>query len=202
MKALIIGGGIGGLSMALSLHAAGIEACVCESVAQIDALGLGINLQANAVRELIELGLGDALADTAIETSTLAYYNKHGQSIWSEPRGRAAGYAWPQYSIHRGELLMVLLNAARARLGAENVRSGHHFVSFEQSAGGVVAHFVDRVTARPLPPLNGDVLIGADGIQSTVRRQLYPDEAAPWRVAASNGAAPSRRRPISTAAAR
>lgn len=184
MKAIIVGGGIGGLATALSLHAVGIECCVCKSVRDIDALGLGINLQPNAVRELIELGLGEALAATAIETSTLAYYNKHGQLIWSEPRGRAAGYRWPQYSIHRGALLMILLEAARARIGAANVREGRHFVSFEQSAGGVVAHLMDRATGRPLPSERADVLIGADGIHSTVRRQLYPDEAEP--VASGN----------------
>ena len=179
MRALIIGGGIGGLTAALSLHAAGIEATVFESVAQIDPLGLGINLQPNAVRELIELGLGEGLAATAIETSTLAYYNKHGQRIWSEPRGLAAGYAWPQYSIHRGDLLMLLLEATRARLGADAVRSNHHFVSFEDSGHDVVAQFSDRRTGAGLPVQRGDVLIGADGIHSVVRRQLYPNEGAP-----------------------
>jgi 2-polyprenyl-6-methoxyphenol hydroxylase-like FAD-dependent oxidoreductase len=184
MKAIIVGGGIGGLAAALSLDAAGIECCVCESVRDIDALGLGINLQPNAVRELIELGLGETLAATAIETSTLAYYNKLGQPIWSEPRGRAAGYAWPQYSVHRGELLMLLLDAVRARIGAAKLREGQHCTGFDQSAGGVVAHLVDRATGRALPPERGDVLIGADGIHSTIRRQLYPNEADP--VASGN----------------
>ena len=100
----VIGAGIGGLSAALSLHAAGIDVRVYESVADMKAIGFGINLQPNAVRELIELGLGDALAETAIETAELRYYNKLGQLIWSEPRGRAAGYAWPQYAIERGDL--------------------------------------------------------------------------------------------------
>jgi len=179
MRALIIGGGIGGLTAALSLHAAGVEATVFESVAQIDPLGLGINLQPNAVRELIELGLGDDLVATAIETSTLAYYNKLGQRIWSEPRGLAAGYAWPQYSIHRGDLLMLLLKATRARLGADSVRSNHHLLSFENGEHDVVAQFADRQTGAGLPAQRGDVLIGADGIHSAVRRQLYPNEGAP-----------------------
>jgi 5-methylphenazine-1-carboxylate 1-monooxygenase len=110
MKAMVIGAGIGGLTTApLSLHAAGIDAQVHESVADMRGLGVGINLQPNAVRELVELGLGDALAAAAIETAELRYYNKHGQLIWSEPRGLAAGYAWPQYSIDRGDLQMILL---------------------------------------------------------------------------------------------
>ena len=122
MKVLIVGGGIGGLTTALSLHAAGIECRLYESVIAPRALGVGINLQPNAVRELCELGLSEQLADTAIETSTLAYFNKHGQQIWSEPRGRAAGYNWPQYSIHRGELLMILLDG-----GANAYRRRHIF---------------------------------------------------------------------------
>jgi 2-polyprenyl-6-methoxyphenol hydroxylase-like FAD-dependent oxidoreductase len=178
VKALVIGGGIGGLAAALSLDAAGIECCVCESVAEIEALGLGINLPPNAVRELIELGLGPALAAVAVETSTLAYYNKHGQLIWREPRGFAAGYLWPQYSIHRGELLFALLESARARVGAENIRTSHHLMGFDQTASGVTAQFVDRASGRALPPVSADVLIGADGIHSTVRAILHPREPA------------------------
>lgn len=179
MKVIVVGGGIGGLTTALSLHAAGIEVDVYESVPTLAALGVGINLQPNAVRELIELGLGDALAQTAVPTSTLAYYNRHGQQIWSEPRGLAAGYNWPQYAVHRGELLMILLDAVRNRIGAERAHTGHHFVSFDQTPGGVTAHFIDRATRQERAPVRGDVLIGADGIHSAVRAQLYPDEGAP-----------------------
>jgi 5-methylphenazine-1-carboxylate 1-monooxygenase len=179
VRALVIGGGIGGLTSALSLAAAAIEPIVCESTDEIEALGLGINLQPNAVRELIELGLGDALAAIAIETSTLAYYNKHGQAIWTEPRGIAAGYRWPQYSAHRGELLVMLLEAARARIGSGNIRTGHHLVSFEENGNGVTAHFVDRGTGLARGTLHADILIGADGIHSTVRRILHPNEAKP-----------------------
>ena len=179
MKALVIGGGIGGLTTTLSLEAAGIEATVFEQVGRIEALGVGINLQPNAVRELTELHLAEALKAVAIETSTLTYYNRFGQAIWSEPRGLAAGYAWPQYSIDRGDLQMVLLGAVNARVGAHNIHTGHKLISFEQSAGGVTAHFVDRSTGKTLVSHRGDVLIGADGIHSAVRAQLYPDEGAP-----------------------
>jgi 2-polyprenyl-6-methoxyphenol hydroxylase-like FAD-dependent oxidoreductase len=174
MKAMIVGAGIGGLAMALSLHAAGIDVVVYETVLDIKALGVGINLQPNAVRELIELGLGDALAGTAIETAELRYYNKHGQLIWSEPRGLAAGYLWPQYSISRGDLQMILLNAVRQRIGADKVLTGHHLRSFEQDGSGVTARFIDRASGRELPPERGDILIGCDGIRSTMRSQLYP----------------------------
>src|SRR5215469_16234902 len=132
MTVMVIGAGIGGLSAALSLHAAGIRVRVYESVADIKPVGFGINLQPNAVRELIELGLGDALAKTAIETAELRYCNKFGQLIWSEPRGRAAGYTWPQYAIDRGDLQMILLDAAKNRIGAENIVAGHHLSWFQQ----------------------------------------------------------------------
>ena len=176
MKAIIVGGGIGGLSMALSLNQAGIEAKVFESVKEIGALGAGINLQPNAVRELDEMGLGAALYATGVATQKWSCYNKHGQLIWSEPRGVAAGYKWPQISVHRGHLLMLLFNAARERLGAENVVTGHHLASFEQSANGVTANFIDRATGRPLHTERADLLIGADGIHSAVRARFYPDE--------------------------
>src|SRR3982074_1273354 len=179
MKVMVIGAGIGGLTAALSLHAAGIDAQVYESVADMQALGAGINLQPNAVRELIELGLGSALGATAIETAELGYYNKHGQLIWSEPRGLAAGYAWPQYSIDRGDLQMILLAAVKERLGAENVFAGHHLVSFEQDCSSVPAQFTDRENGKRLPARRGDVLIGCDGIHSSVRTQPYPHKGPP-----------------------
>ena len=179
MKVLVIGGGIGGLTTALSLHAAGIDVAVFEQVPTIEALGVGINLQPNAVRELIELGLGDELAKVAIETSALSYYNKLGQLIWSEPRGIAADYRWPQYSIDRGDLHLILFNAVRTRIGGERIFTGHCFTHFIQAADGVDAHFINRATGEKLPPHRADLLVGSDGIHSAVRAQLYPAEGGP-----------------------
>jgi 2-polyprenyl-6-methoxyphenol hydroxylase-like FAD-dependent oxidoreductase len=176
MRVIVVGGGICGLSTALALHAVGIEARVYEAVPKLGAVGVGINIQPNAVRELIELGLGDELARNAIATAELAFYSKHGQRIWSEPRGLAAGYRWPQYSIHRGTLLMILYEAVRSRIGDENIFLGHSLDSFSQDAQGVNAQFVDRASGERLEPVRGDVLIGADGIHSTVRRHYYPED--------------------------
>jgi len=179
MIVMVIGAGIGGLTAALSLNAAGFDVRIYESSADIKAIGFGINLQPNAVRELIELGLGDALAATAIETAELTYYSKLGQLIWSEPRGRAAGYAWPQYAIDRGDLQMILLDAVKERIGARNVLTGHHLASFEQDGSGVTARFIDRKSGQHLLSGRGDVLIGCDGIHSAVRVRLYPGEGPP-----------------------
>jgi len=179
MAVLIIGAGIAGLTTALSLHQIGVEARVFESVETIEPLGVGINTLPHAVRELTELGLAEKLAATAIPTAELAYYSKHGQLIWSEPRGRAAGYNWPQFSIHRGELQMILLAAARERLGGNRIVTGHHLAGWEVTEAGVRAHFINRHSGARIGEATGELLIAADGIHSTVRGVLCPDEGAP-----------------------
>lgn len=177
MHALIIGGGIGGLTAALSLHAAGISCRVYEAAAAIQPLGVGINVLPHAVRELTELGLADRLAASAIPTAELVYANRHGQQIWQEPRGKAAGYHWPQFSIHRGALQTALLAAATERLGAANIVTDRRLVGFEQACGRVTAQFRSGDGAEHRA--GGDVLIACDGIHSTVRRHFYPDEGDP-----------------------
>ena len=184
MTVIIAGAGIGGLALALSLHQAGIPAVVFESVAALQPLGVGITLLPHAVRELTELGLHDGLAATAIATEELAYHSKRGQPIWREPRGLAAGYRWPQFSIHRGVLQMILLEAARARLGADAIRLGRHLAAWEQDGDGVTAHFTDRRTGAAVETARGSLLVGADGIHSALRARLYPDEGPPlWNGA-------------------
>ena len=173
---LIAGGGIGGLATALSLHAAGLTPRVFEAAAEYRPLGVGINVLPHAVRELTELGLGDALAATGIATRELRYVSAHGQEIWREDRGLAAGYRWPQYSIHRGLLLMLLVEACRARGIA--LHSGHRVTRFTQDAEAVTAHFDNGGS------VTGAALIGADGIHSRIRRHFAPHEGPPaWQGA-------------------
>lgn len=179
MHVLIIGGGIGGLAAALSLHKAGIEATVYEAVPEIQPLGVGINMLPHAVRELTELGLQDALADVGIPTRELIYANRHGQQIWQEDRGLHAGYNWPQFSIARGALQAILLEAARERLGVDRIISNHELIGFEQSGGKVTASFRPRSGNGQIAPVTGDMMIGADGIHSAVRHHFYPDEGDP-----------------------
>lgn len=179
MRVVIIGCGIGGATLALSLHRAGIDAVVYEAAISHEEIGVGINVLPHATRELTELGLQDRLAATAIETGALAYFTKYGHRITREPRGLAAGYRWPQYSIHRGKLLKILVDAVEERFGKGHVHTAHRFVGFEQDAGEITAHFVHPTNGKALASARGDVLVGVDGIHSTLRRQLFPEEGPP-----------------------
>ncbi len=169
------------MSLALSLVDAGItDVEVCESASDIRELGVGINVLPHAARELTELGLLDALDAVAIPTAELAYYSKHGQRIWVEPRGLAAGYRWPQFSIHRGELLGLLHRALVERLGPERVHTGHHLQRFGSSAAhGTWAEFGTSASGGDPARLEGDLLVGCDGVHSVVRRTFFPDEGPP-----------------------
>ncbi len=161
MRVVIAGAGIGGLSLALSLHAAGIDCVVHEAVAELKPLGVGINLLPHSVRELTELGLAERIAEIAVPTEALVYANRFGQGIWREPRGRFAGYDWPQYSIHRGRLQGLLAEAVRERLGP----------------GAVV--FGSRASGAGWGEDQGDVVVACDGIHSAIRAGLHADEGPP-----------------------
>lgn len=179
MTVLIAGGGIGGLTLALSLHQIGIPCRVFESVPELKPLGVGINVLPHAVRELIELGLLDKLDAAGVRTRELSYFSKHGKPIWSEPRGLEAGYKWPQFSIHRGTLHQILLDTVIERLGANSLLNSHHLSDFTDTPDGVRASFIDRATGEDAGTYDGTLLIAADGIHSAVRAKLYPDEGPP-----------------------
>ena len=183
MTVIVAGAGIGGLTFALSLHQMGIPVRVFEQSERLQPLGVGINVLPHAVRELDELGLRDAVVGLGIETAELAYYTKRGQRIWSEKRGLAAGYRWPQVSVHRGRLQMMLLDAARQRLGDAAIVTGRKVAAFRETGDGVTVDLVDRHGAAA-GTASGDLLIACDGIHSTIRRHFFPDEGPPiWNGA-------------------
>jgi len=182
-EVLIAGGGIGGLTTALSLHAAGLPVRIFEAVPTLEPLGVGINMLPHAVREFEELGLRDRLEALGVACRELRYCTKRGEHIWSEPRGMAAGYRWPQISIHRGALQMLLLDAVQERIGPDRIHLGHRLIRARSDAEGVTVSLSDP-GGSPLPDATGAVLVAADGIHSAVRRQLYPDEGPPrWNGA-------------------
>jgi 2-polyprenyl-6-methoxyphenol hydroxylase-like FAD-dependent oxidoreductase len=181
---LIAGAGIGGLTAAISLHDAGFPVRVFETVPELKPLGVGINMLPHAVRELEEMGLREPIERSGVACRDLAYFTKRGERIWSEHRGLAAGYRWPQISIHRGTLQMLLLEAAQKRIGPDRLHLGHPLRRFEASAGkGVRAHFSDRASAAE-KAVEGRLLIACDGIHSAARKVFYPDEGPPrWNGA-------------------
>lgn len=174
MRVVIVGGGIGGLALGISLHGAGIaDVHVLEAAPSVKELGVGINVLPHAVRELTELGLAQELGEAGVATSEVVMFNKHGQRVWAEPRGLSAGYLWSQYSIHRGRLLGILHRAFCDRLGAGRLHLDARVMSTDQSRTSASA----RLTSGER--YEGDVLIGADGVRSGVRGQLHPQEGTP-----------------------
>jgi 2-polyprenyl-6-methoxyphenol hydroxylase-like FAD-dependent oxidoreductase len=172
---LIAGGGIGGLSVALTLEQIGVPCIVLESVRELKPLGVGINLQPNAVRELYDLGIGsDMLDKIGMQAKEWALVGLNGNDVYSEPRGLLAGYRWPQYAVHRGGLQMLLHELAVARLGSDAVRTGQRVTGYRNHAAGVtvLVESADGETSE----LAGSLLIGADGLHSAVRAEMHPNQ--------------------------
>ena len=173
MTVLIAGAGIAGLSLGLTLHQIGVPFRIFESTREIRPLGVGINLQPNAVRELFDLGLEQDLDAIAVKTRQYGFYSKFGRTIWEEPRGTWAGYACPQYSVHRGHLQMMLYDALVARAGADCVVAGARATGYRNGPEGAELTLAD---GRSVP---GQLAVAADGIHSALRAQMYPDEGEP-----------------------
>ena len=172
-EVIIVGAGIGGLTLGLALHREGIPCRIFESAPEIRPVGVGINLLPHATRELAALGLEPPLAKSAITTTDATFFNRFGQLIYQEPLGRAAGYEHPQFSIHRGDLQMILTDAFCARAGADKLVTGKHCTAVEQDDGGVTVNYADGSSVR------GRVAIACDGIHSAIRKQFYPEEGEP-----------------------
>src|SRR5712691_1266982 len=176
---IIVGAGIGGLTLGLALHAAGTPCRIFESAAEIRPIGVGINLLPHATKELAALGLEADLARVAVPTQDATFFNRFGQLIYREPLGRAAGYEHPQFSIHRGDLQMVLLDAFRARAGHDRLLTNHHCIGVEQNESGVSVDFSDGPGGSHRTTVRGRAAIASDGINSAIRKQFFPGEGEP-----------------------
>lgn len=176
MKALIIGAGIGGLTTALKLNEIGIDVEVFDSVSLLKELGVGINLQPYATRELANLGLLESLQAAAVMTTNWEFRTPDGKLIFRDPRGYNAGYRYPQLSIHRGKLQAILLKKFKEKIGESKLHLSHHFKKFSQINDKVIAEFIDIKSGQNKETFTGDILIGADGIHSKVRQQLHSGE--------------------------
>jgi 5-methylphenazine-1-carboxylate 1-monooxygenase len=175
-KIAVVGGGIAGLSFALALYQQGLICDVYESVPEVKELGVGITLLPHAMRELASLGLQAELEAVGIENLESVFFNRFGQFIYKEPRGRHAGYAMPEVGIHRGKLHRILFDAAVKRLGANRVHTNYRCAGVTQDALGATVHFVQGTDGAHLSPVQADIVIACDGIHSAIRKQFYPDE--------------------------
>ena len=183
MTVLIAGGGIGGLTLALSCEQLGIPFIIFEKTKTLEPLGVGINLQPNAVRELSDLNLKQDLYKIGVETQEFGLFSKKGLEIWTEPRGLAAGYNEPQFSVHRGQLQKLLYNKLIERADRFSIKTGYSVNSFENLSSGVKLNCFNNKSEKE-ETFSGNILVGCDGINSQVRKQMYPDEQAPiWNGA-------------------
>lgn len=174
-QVIIAGGGIGGIVMALTLHQIGVPCMVIESVRELKPLGVGINIQPNAVRELHDLGISnDDLDKVGLQAKEWALVGLNGTEIYSETRGIDAGYKWPQYAAHRGELHMMLYNKLVERIGQDNIILGTKVVGYTNTANGVEVNL--EHASGDNSNISGSILVGADGMHSNVRAQVHPDQ--------------------------
>lgn len=179
MDVIIVGGGIGGFTLALMLKQAGRSVRLYEIAPEIKPVGVGISLLPHSTRELASIGLLDELAKVAITTRDSCFFTRFGEFVYREPSGRYAGYEWPQFQIHRGDLQQVLYQAARAQIGDDRIFTGWRCTGAAADGDGAVAHFVDTKTGAALPPQRGAAVIACDGIHSVIRKGLYPNEGPP-----------------------
>lgn len=197
MKIAIIGAGIAGLSLALNLKKRGIVAQVFERVPDVKEIGVGITLLPHAMREFTELGIGDELLAQGIENLESCFFNRFGQLLYKEPRGKYGGYKYPEVGIHRGRLHLSLYKAALARLGAAHITTDRTCVGVDQNTDGATVRFIETSTGKTAPSFTADVVVACEGINSAIRKQFYPDEQVAF-AGINTWRGTTRRKPILT----
>jgi 2-polyprenyl-6-methoxyphenol hydroxylase-like FAD-dependent oxidoreductase len=197
MHIAIVGGGICGLSLALNLHKRGISCHVYERAPEIRELGVGITLLPHAMREFAVLGVGNELLGAGIENVESCFFNRFGQLIYKEPRGKLSGYKFPEVGIHRGRLHLILYRAALAKLSAAGISTDHTCVRVDQDEEGATIALAQTTTGRPLGTARADAVIACDGINSAIRKQFYPDDDVAF-AGINSWRGVTRRKPILT----
>jgi 2-polyprenyl-6-methoxyphenol hydroxylase-like FAD-dependent oxidoreductase len=172
----IVGAGIAGLALALGLHQRGISSRVYEVAPELKELGVGITILPHAMRELAGLGLEQQVVAAGVANTESAFFNRFGQLLYKEPRGRYAGYPHPEAGIHRGRLHTIMYDAAKARLGTDAIVTNRKCMGVEQDADGVTLSYQETTSGADVPPVRASIVLACDGINSAVRRQFYPDE--------------------------
>ena len=193
----IIGGGVCGLALAINLHERGVACRVYERAPEIRELGVGITCLPHAMREFAALGVGPELLAAGIENVESCFFNRFGQLIYKEPRGKFAGYQYPEVGIHRGRLHRILFEAARARLGEGRIVLGRECTGFEQDEEGASVFFRETSSGKTLDPVRAGAVIACDGINSVVRKQFYPGDAVSF-AGINTWRGVTRRKPILT----
>lgn len=193
----IIGGGICGLALALNLHRLGVPCRVYERAPQVKELGVGITLLPHGMREFTALGIGDELLKAGIENVESCFFNRFGQLIYKEPRGKLAGYQYPEVGIHRGRLHMILYETALTRLGPDRIMTDRDCVGIEQDDNGITLTFRETSSGQQLEPVRASVAIACDGINSAIRKTFYPDDRVAF-AGINTWRGVTRRKPILT----
>jgi 2-polyprenyl-6-methoxyphenol hydroxylase-like FAD-dependent oxidoreductase len=193
----VVGAGICGLALAINLHRRGIPCRVYERAPEIRELGVGITLLPHAMREFTALSVGDELLRAGIENVESCFFNRFGQLIYKEPRGKLAGYQYPEVGIHRGKLHLILFEAARRELGAERVLTNRECVGFAQDEAGVTIRFRETSSGSGMDPVRADAVVACDGINSAIRKQLYPEDKVAF-AGINTWRGVTRRKPILT----
>lgn len=197
MHIAIVGGGICGLSLALNLHKRGISCHLYERAPEIRELGVGITLLPHAMREFAALGVGDELLAAGIENVESCFFNRFGQLIYKEPRGKLSGYKFPEVGVHRGRLHLILFRAALAKLSTAGISTDHTCVRVDQDEEGVSLAFTRTTTGGPLETARADAVIACDGINSAIRKQFHPDDDVAF-AGINSWRGVTRRKPILT----